>query len=81
LGSLIWWVATLPMARRLKLADLYGPFQPKPFCDSYLTTTFLSLSEGNDTKQKGQQQFMSCSVTTLDRLRQQLAEAGGEKMV
>jgi len=33
LGSLIWWVAALPMARRLQLDDLQGLFQPKLFYD------------------------------------------------
>jgi len=36
LGSLIWWLATLPMSRGLKLDDLWGPFQPRPFCDSMI---------------------------------------------
>ena len=29
LGSLVYWVATIPMAD-----DLFVPFQPMPFCDS-----------------------------------------------
>ena len=36
LGSLVWWLATLPTARGLKLTDLYGPFQPRTFCDSMI---------------------------------------------
>ena len=36
LGSLIWWLATLPVARGLKLDDHCGPFQPRPFCDSMI---------------------------------------------
>jgi len=34
LGSLVWWLATLPMEGRLKLDDHCGPFQPKPFYNS-----------------------------------------------
>ena len=38
LGSLgwyqIWRVVVLPVAGRLELDDPWGPFQPKPFCDS-----------------------------------------------
>ena len=33
LGSLVWWLATLPMAGGLKLDDHCGPFQPRPFYD------------------------------------------------
>ena len=33
-GSLVWWLVTLHIARGLKLNDHYGPFQPRPFCDS-----------------------------------------------
>ena len=36
LGSLVWWLVTLPMAGRLKLDDHCGPFQPRPFCDSMI---------------------------------------------
>jgi len=36
LGSLLWWLATLPMAGGLKLGDHYGPFQPRPFYDSII---------------------------------------------
>ena len=36
LGSLVWWLATLHIARGLKLDDLCGPFQPRPFYDSIL---------------------------------------------
>ena len=32
LGSLFWWLATAH-SRGLKLDDLWGPFQPRPFCD------------------------------------------------
>jgi len=35
LGSLIWWVAALPMAGKFKLDDLQGLFQPTPFYDAY----------------------------------------------
>ena len=34
LGSLVWWLATLHIARGLKLNDHCGPFQPRPFYDS-----------------------------------------------
>ena len=34
LGSLLWWLVTLHIARGLKLDDLCGPFQPRPFYDS-----------------------------------------------
>jgi len=34
LGSLVCWLATLPVAGRLKLNDHCGPFQPRPFYDS-----------------------------------------------
>jgi len=33
LGSLVWWLATLHIAGRLKLHDHCGPFQPRPFYD------------------------------------------------
>ena len=32
LGSLMWWGAT-GSRQGLKLCDLQGPIQPKPFCD------------------------------------------------
>ena len=34
LGSLVWWLVTLHIAEGLKLHDRYGPFQPRPFCES-----------------------------------------------
>ena len=36
LGRLVWWLATLPMARGLKLNDRCGPFQPRPCYDSVI---------------------------------------------
>ena len=33
LGSLVYWLATPPMAGGLKVGDLRGPFQPRPFYD------------------------------------------------
>jgi len=36
LGSLVWWLATLHIAGGLKLDEHYGPFQPRPFCDSVI---------------------------------------------
>ena len=41
LGSLIWWVANRPMAKRLELGDLSGPFQPTPFYYSVITYEVL----------------------------------------
>ena len=38
LGSLVWWLATLHIAEGLKLHDHCGPFQPRPFYDSMITT-------------------------------------------
>ena len=40
LGNLIWWLATLSMAGGLKLDDLCGPFQSKPFCDSFIFVSY-----------------------------------------
>jgi len=34
LSTLGWWKMSLLMAGGLEPADLYGPFQPKPFYDS-----------------------------------------------
>ena len=34
LSNLVWWKMSLLMAGGLEPDDLYGPFQPKPFCDS-----------------------------------------------
>lgn len=34
LGSLVKWLATLPVAGELKQGDHYGPFQPRLFYDS-----------------------------------------------
>ena len=34
LGSLVCWLATLHIARGLKLDDLCNAFQPRPFYDS-----------------------------------------------
>jgi len=31
LGSLVWWLVTLHIARGLKVHDHCGPFQPRPF--------------------------------------------------
>jgi len=36
LGSLISWLATLPMGLDVEVDDLSCPFQPKPFCDSVI---------------------------------------------
>jgi len=40
LGSLVWWLATLHIAGELKLNDHCGPFQPRPFCDSFYDCKF-----------------------------------------
>ena len=34
LGSLVWWLAILHIAGRLKLDDDCDPFQPRPFYDN-----------------------------------------------
>ena len=34
LGSLVYWLATLPVSEGLKLDDHCDPFQPRPFYDS-----------------------------------------------
>jgi len=44
LGSLVWWQAALPMAVGLELSALWGPLQPKPFCDSNLLPFFRRAS-------------------------------------
>ena len=36
LSSLVCWLVTLNRAEGLKLGDLYGPFQPRPFYDSMI---------------------------------------------
>ena len=36
LGSLVWWLVTLHIARGLKLDDHCGPFQPRPFYGSMI---------------------------------------------
>ena len=36
LGSLVWWLVTLPVARGLKPHDCCGPFQPRLFYDSMI---------------------------------------------
>ena len=36
LGSLVWWLATLHIARGLKQDDHCGPFQLRPFYDSMI---------------------------------------------
>jgi len=42
LGSLVWWLMTLPVAEELKLDDHYGPSQPRSFYDSMMIH-FLDL--------------------------------------
>ena len=39
LGSLGWWLVTLPVAGGLKLDDHHGPFQPRLFYDSMINET------------------------------------------
>ena len=41
LGSLLSWLVTLPTAVGLKLDDLCGPFQPRPFYD--INVDFISF--------------------------------------
>jgi len=36
LGSMVWWLVTLPVAGGLKLDNHCGPFQPRPFYDSFI---------------------------------------------
>jgi len=36
LGSLVWWLATLNIAGRLKLDDHCGPFQSRTYYDSVI---------------------------------------------
>jgi len=36
LSNLVWWKVSLPTAAGLKLDDLSGPTQPKPFYDCIL---------------------------------------------
>jgi len=44
LGSLVYWMTTLPLPGWLKLNDLWGPFQPRPCYDSIiLCVTFSKL--------------------------------------
>jgi len=38
LGSLIWWLETLHIAGGVKLHDLCGPFQPRPFYESMISS-------------------------------------------
>ena len=35
LGSLVWWLVTLHIAGGLELDKHCGPFQPRPFYDSF----------------------------------------------
>ena len=42
LGRLVWWLATLHIAGRLKLDDHCGPFQPRPFYDSMILSKKLT---------------------------------------
>ena len=51
LGSLVWWLATLHIAGRLKLHDHCDPFQPRPFFDSMIVfhhclSLHLAANEG-----------------------------------
>ena len=48
LGSLVWWLVTLPVVRRLKFNDHCGPFQPRPFYDSMIN----HITTVNPTKGK-----------------------------
>ena len=44
LGSLVWRLLTLHIEGGLKLADHYGPFQPRPFYDSMNVSYLQSYS-------------------------------------
>jgi len=48
LGSLVWWLVTLPMEGGLKLDHHCGPFQPRTFCDSM---KYLCCMEASCTSQ------------------------------
>jgi len=41
---LVYWLATLHIARRLKLDDYCGPFQPRPFSDSLILCNSYAVS-------------------------------------
>jgi len=43
LSSLVWWKVSLPMAAGLELGDPYCPLQPKPFYDSMVLMSNLTL--------------------------------------
>ena len=45
LGSLVWWLATLPVAAGLKLGYHCGLFQPRPFYDSMSGTHFAAIAK------------------------------------
>ena len=51
LGSLVWWLVTLPTAGGLKLGDHCGPFQPRTFYDSmilrFLASQLIQVILGN----------------------------------
>jgi len=44
LGSLVWWLAAMHIVGGLKLNDLCGPFQPRPFYDSIFQEDIKSPS-------------------------------------
>ena len=46
LGSLVWWLATLPIAGGLKLDDHCGPFQSRPSYDSVMIALYNYLKGG-----------------------------------
>ena len=45
LGSLVWWLATLQIARGLQLDDHCGPFQLRPFYDSVICPELYNPSQ------------------------------------
>ena len=47
LGSLVCWLATLPIAEGLELDGHCGPFQPRPF---FASMTLHNFSVNYDTK-------------------------------
>ena len=54
------WKVSLPMAGGLELDDLYGPFQPKPFCDS---TTLEEPGQAPVSADMVTEQILECSHT------------------
>ena len=71
LGSLVCWLVTLHIAGGLKLADHYGPFQPRPFYDSMILTERCKLNSSYMHQMKWGQcgiplcGFCQCKITNF----------------